>query len=323
MKKDNTYLKILRLKEKTMIYTLTLNPAIDYLVKAENFAVGKLNRLSEEKMLVGGKGINVSQVLKNLSVPSVALGFVAGFTGDQIRNHLESLNIKTDFVTLKEGASRINVKIKGEPETELNAKGPFVSEDKKEELFKKLDSLKSGDILVLSGGNAKGLESDIYKEIIEKQNKKGVKCVLDASGELFKNAISLKPWLVKPNKDEAEELLNLKIDSIQKAIDSAKEISSMGAQNVLLTLGGEGMIYLNAEGECYKASAICGEVQSAVGAGDSAVAGFLAGHVMGENSETCLKLALAAGSATAFSEGLASGEEIMNLKKSAKAERVY
>ncbi len=305
-----------------MIYTLTLNPAIDYVVKTEELFVGSLNRMNDEHMFVGGKGINVSRVLKSLGVNSIALGFVAGFTGDKITDSIEKFGIRTNFVRLKDGNSRINVKIKSGVETELNAKGPKVSEEEKSELFQKLDTLVDEDIIVMSGSRAQGLSDDIYREIMQRLSKKNIKFVVDASGELLKNAFSMKPWLIKPNKYGLEELFECKIDTYPQVIEAAKKLCDLGVQNVLVSLGAEGAVFASRAGETYKVDAPCGRAINTVGAGDSMVAGFLAGYSLDQKFETALTLATAAGSATAFSDDLADPKTIMALVNEIKVKKL-
>lgn len=297
-----------------MIYTLTLNPAIDYVVKTDKISLGELNRLSNEQIFVGGKGINVSRVLKNLGIESVALGFVAGFTGEKIVNDVESLGINTDFIKIKDGNSRINIKIKADIETELNAKGPKVTEKEKEELFEKLVKLADGDILVMSGNCASGLSNEIYREIMQRLSNKDIKFVVDASGELLKSTYSQKPWLIKPNKQELEQLFDCKIDSKTQIIEYTKKLCSLGVQNVLVSLGQEGAIFANVQEKVYKINAPRGNVLNTVGAGDSMVAGFLAGYKVEQKFESALRLAAAAGSATAFLDDLADGDAIKALE---------
>ena len=219
-----------------MIYTLTLNPALDYVVKTEEFLPGELNRMDSEQLFVGGKGINVSRVLKTLGVSSTAMGFVAGFTGKEIEEVLIKEGIKTDFVKLVEGNSRINIKIKSGQETELNGKGPKVDTSAKEQLFEKLDSLEKGDILIMSGSSANGLSNNIYAEIMQSLEGKDVKFVVDASGELLKKALCFKPWLIKPNKQELEQFFDCRIESADQALIYAKRFLEYGAKNILLSL---------------------------------------------------------------------------------------
>ena len=305
-----------------MIYAMTLNPAIDYVVKTENFLVGELNRLYQEEMYFGGKGINVSRVLKEFGLDSVNLGYIAGFTGDAIKEGIEGRGLETDFVKLKNGNSRINVKVKSGSETELNGKGPKIRRKDKEELFNKLSRLKKGDILVMSGSIPAGLSDTIYEEIMASIKQKGVEFVVDASGNLLKNALKHNPLLIKPNKFELEQLFGQKVDTASETIACAKKLIEKGALNVLVSMGKDGAVFVNRENEAYKITAPKGEAINTVGAGDSTVAGFLAGYINGESVENILKIAIASGSATAFSEDLATKEEIDELFEKVKVEKV-
>ncbi len=305
-----------------MIYTLTLNPALDYVVKTEEFLPGGLNRMQSEQLFVGGKGINVSRVLKTLGVSSTAMGFVAGFTGKEIEEGLTKEGIKTDFVRLDRGNSRINIKIKSRQETELNAKGPKVDTSAKEQLFEKLDSLEKGDILVMSGSNANGLSDDIYAVIMQSLGGRGIDFVVDTSGELLKKSLCFKPWLIKPNKQEMEQFFDCRIESTDRALLYAKRFLEYGPKNILLSLGKEGAILVDSRENAYKVTAPSGKVVNTVGAGDSMVAGFLAGCCSYENIEDRLRLAAAAGSATAFSGDLAKKETIMDLFDKVMIEKI-
>lgn len=305
-----------------MIYTLTLNPALDYVVKTEEFLPGELNRMESEQLFVGGKGINVSRVLKSLGVSSTAMGFVAGFTGKEIEESLVKEGISTDFVRLEKGNSRINIKIKSEQETELNGKGPKVDTAAKEKLFRRLERLKKGDILVMSGSNANGLSDDIYAEIMQSLERKDIDFVVDASGGLLKKSLCFKPWLIKPNKQELEQFFDCRIESTDQALIYAKRFLEYGAKNILLSLGKDGAVFVDSQEIAYKVAAPLGKVVNTVGAGDSMVAGFLAGHNLYENTEEILKLAAASGSATAFSGDLAKKEDIMHLFDKAMIEKI-
>lgn len=304
-----------------MIYTLTLNPAIDYVVKIDRLSLGELNRLNDEQIFIGGKGINVSRVLKNLGVDSIALGFVAGFTGDAVKNNLEGLGIKTDFVNLMNGNTRINVKVKTDVETELNGNGPFVCKEEEQKLFEKADNLENGDIVVMSGSNAFGLDCSIYSKLMQRLSGKNVKFVVDASGELLKNTFCFKPWLIKPNKQELEQFLGIKLNTPKAVEESAIKLCEMGAQNVLVSLGADGAIFVNKNAK-YKVTVPKGKARNTVGAGDSMVAGFLAGYTDNENLEKALRLAAATGSATAFSDDLAKKADVIALVDVVKVERI-
>ncbi|MDO4608145.1 MAG: 1-phosphofructokinase [Clostridia bacterium] len=293
-----------------MIYTLTFNPAVDYFITVDNFTSGAVNRTACEKICFGGKGINVSRVLKALGCDSVALGFVGGFTGDAVENFLTQSNIKSDFVKLKNGITRINVKLN---DTDINAAGPDITAPQLEALYQKLKVLKSGDILVLSGSVPKTMPQSIYKDIMSALYDKGVKFVVDAEGALLCETLKYKPFLIKPNHHELGAIFDTKIATYDDAFFYAKKLQDMGAQNVMVSMGKKGAVLVGADGNRYTAVAPEGEVISTVGSGDSAVAAFLWAHQNGETAENCLRYAVAAGSATAFSDNLATAEEIKNL----------
>lgn len=294
-----------------MIYTVTFNPAIDYVMYADTIQSGETNRSSSEEIYFGGKGINVSLVLKELGVESKALGFIAGFTGLAIEEYLEKTGIKTDFVKLDRGFSRINVKIKSGEETEINGRGPDIPSDKVEEFLLKTDEIKNGDTLILSGSIPGSMPNDIYEKILEKLSCKDIRIVVDATGDLLKNTLKYKPFLIKPNKDELAELFGKNLETKEDIITCAKKLKEMGAQNVLVSMACDGAILLDAEGKVHATSAKKGTVVNSVGAGDSMVAGFLAGAHKGY--DYALKLGNASGAATAFSKGLASKAEIDRL----------
>lgn len=294
-----------------MIYTVTLNPAVDYVIHADKIAAGEVNRLRSEEIFFGGKGINVSLVLRELSVKSQALGFVAGFTGDAIEQGVREAGIDTDFVRLESGFSRINVKIKSEEETDLNGAGPDIPQDKVEELFLKLDKIQSGDTIVLAGSIPASLPRDFYEKILEKLENKQIRAVVDADGELLRNALKYKPFLVKPNSFELGGLFGRRLETLDEVIEHAKKLRDMGAKNVLVSMAGDGAVLVSESGEVITCGVCRGKVKNSVGAGDSMVAGFLAGYEKG--CGYALKLGTAAGGATAFSEGLGSKEEIFRL----------
>ena len=295
-----------------LIYTVTFNPAIDYVIHTDKIKLGYVNRLNKEQIFFGGKGINVSIVLKELGIESKALGFIAGFTGDAIENGIKSMGIETDFVRLKDGFSRINVKIKSNSETDLNGQGPEISRDELEELFSKISLIKDGDTLVLAGSIPKSLPSNIYETILSRLSDKKIKTIVDAGGDLLLNVLKYQPFLIKPNKDELSELFGVTINDNEDVIKYAKKLKSMGAANVLVSLAGDGAILLDESGAIYTCRACKGNVINSVGAGDSMVAGFIAGCSVG-GSEYALKLGTASGGATAFSGGLAKKEDIITL----------
>ena len=303
-----------------MIYTITFNPSIDYIVSVDNFKAGQVNRTVSEMMLPGGKGINVSQVLNNLGVENIALGFISGFTGEQLVNLLDDRKIKTDFIYVSEGVTRINVKIhttaKIETETEINGQGPEISEQELELLFDKIKKMTSNDILVLSGSTPKSISTSIYAEILKFTYGNGIKTTVDASGALLWNALEYKPFLIKPNQHELGEIFNREIEEREEVIFYAKELQNRGAQNVLVSMGAKGAILIADDGNVYEMDAPQGVVVNTVGAGDSMVAGFLAGYIeSNEDYMKALKMGVAAGSASAFSRELATREEVLKLCK--------
>lgn len=295
-----------------MIYTVTFNPAIDYVIQAEKIEMGKVNRLKSEKIYFGGKGINVSVVLNELGIKSKALGFVGGFTGDAIESQLKEIGIETDFVHLEHGISRINVKIKSELETELNGNGPEINEKALSELFYKLKKIQSGDTLVLAGSIPATLPPDIYEKIILSISEKEVKIIVDASKELLLTVLKYKPFLIKPNNYELGEIFDTIINTPKEVIDHAEKLKEMGAKNVLVSMAENGAILLDKNGNIHKCGVCKGKVKNSVGAGDSMVAGFIAGSLNGDY-DYALKLGTASGGATAFSDSLAKREDIFKL----------
>ena len=298
-----------------MIYTVTFNPALDYVVGVEHLTLGEVNRTTKEEIYYGGKGINVSAVLKELKVESIALGFVAGFTGDAIERGVKEMGIVTDFIHLKEGMSRINVKIKSDQESEINGQGPEITKEAIELLFDKLDQLKEGDSLVLAGSIPKTLPSDIYERIMERLQEKKIRVIVDATKDLLLNVLKYKPFLIKPNNHELGEMFGVILKTNEEIISYGKKLQDMGARNVLISMAGDGSILIDETGNVYQMGVPAGKVKNSVGAGDSMVAGFLAGYAETNNYEEALKLGTATGSATAFSEGLATYETIMELRR--------
>lgn len=297
-----------------MIYTVTFNPAIDYIIYTDEISAGEVNRANEEKIFFGGKGINVSLVLNELGVKSKALGFTAGFTGTAIENGIREKGVETDFIHLENGFSRINVKVKNDTETEINGKGPDIDGRSLNELYKKLGGLSNGDTLVLAGSIPDSLPKDIYEKILERLSGKNIRTVVDATKELLLNTLKYKPFLVKPNIHELGEMFGVKINSVDEAEEYARRLREMGARNVLVSMGKDGALLLDEHGKTHFRGAHKGEVKNSVGAGDAMVAGFLAGLEQ-DGYESALKLATAAGSATAFSYGLAEQEDILKLMK--------
>ena len=299
-----------------MIYTVTFNPSIDYIVRLENFTAGEINRVNYEQILPGGKGINVSIVLKNLGHDSTALGFLAGFTGIAMQQMLHSFGVTDDFVRLDDGFSRINVKIKAESETEINGQGPVITEDAQRALFAKLDRLQSGDTLVLAGSIPNTLPDDIYERIMEHLEGRGIRIVVDATKNLLRRVLKYRPFLIKPNNHELGEMFGVELKTDDEIVYHAKKLQEEGATNVLISMAGDGAILLTAEGVFYRSAAPKGTLVNSVGAGDSMVAGFLAGLMESDGSyERAFYMGVATGSASAFSPNLATREEALALLK--------
>lgn len=297
-----------------MVYTVTFNPAVDYVVHTDRVLLGEVNRARSEEIYFGGKGINVSLVLKELGIASKALGFVAGFTGRAIEEGVSAQGVETDFVRLEEGFSRINVKLKADGETELNGQGPRISEAALGRLYEKLDALRDGDVLVLAGSIPDSLPSDIYEKILARLSRHKIKVVADATKGLLLNMLKYRPFLIKPNVHELGELFGAAISGTDEIISFAKRLKEMGAVNVLVSMAGDGAILLDERDRVHRCGVCRGTVKNSVGAGDSMVAGFVAGSESGDY-EYALKLGTAAGGATAFSEGLAKREKIFELMK--------
>lgn len=290
-----------------MIYTVTLNPSIDYIVHLENFRSGITNRASGEEYYIGGKGINVSMILSELGVASTALGFLAGFTGAEIEKGLHESGITGDFIRLSEGISRINIKIKSDEESEINCQGPKICERELELLLQKLDCLNDGDILVLSGSIPNTLSDNTYEKILERLKEKEIKIVVDATKELLVNTLRYRPFLIKPNRQELSEIFGVEIEDTAKY---ALKLQEMGARNVLVSLGGEGAVLFDEDGNQYQSGVLKEKVWNTVGSGDSMIAGFIAGYERTKDYEYALALGTACGNATAFSKGLAKKEKI-------------
>lgn len=298
-----------------MIYTITFNPALDYIMVVPSCRNGEVNRTESEKIMAGGKGINVSIVLNNMGVENTALGFISGFTGGAIENILADMKCKTDFIKLDNGFSRINVKIKSDTETEINGQGPDISDNAVKELYKKLDGLKDGDTLVLAGSIPSSLSDSIYCEIMDYLKDKKLNIVVDATKDLLVNVLKYKPFLVKPNNHEIGEIFGVELKTRNEVVPYAKKMQEMGARNVLVSMAGEGAVFVGENGEVYESEAPKGKLVNSTGAGDSMVAGFLAGHMEKQDFMYALKMGLSAGSASAFSENLATKEEILNILK--------
>lgn len=299
-----------------MIYTVTFNPSLDYIVRMDSFATGEINRVNYEQVLAGGKGINVSIVLKNLGQNNTALGFLAGFTGEEIKRQLHEFGVTNDFVQLNQGFSRINIKAKAENETEINGQGPDIDEAKREELFTKLDQLQADDTLVLAGSIHKTLPDDIYQQIMARLNGKGIRIIVDAEKKLLLNVLQYHPFLIKPNNHELGDMFGVTLTTDAEIIEYAKKLQAKGAQNVLISMAGDGAILLTTDGTTYKCPAPKGKLVNSVGAGDSMVAGFITGfNESAGDFKTAFHMGVATGSASAFSDNLATRPEVEALLK--------
>lgn len=296
-----------------MIYTVTFNPSLDYIVSVNDFQLGLTNRTDSELILPGGKGINVSTILMNLGIDSTAFGFAAGFTGEEIIREVEAMGIRSDFIKIDSGISRINLKLKNIDGTEINGSGPEISEEKIEELLRKLDILGEGDILVLAGSIPASMPADMYSTIMERLQHKNVTFIADATKDLLINVLKYKPFLIKPNNHELGELFDVKLTTREEVIPYGKKLQKQGARNVLISMAGEGAVLVAEDGSVYEAPAPKGTLVNAVGAGDSMVAGFTAGWIEKKDYRHAFYMGVSAGSASAFSEYLATKEEIMDL----------
>lgn len=304
-----------------MIYTVTLNPSIDYVIKLDNLKNGAVNRTSEEYVYPGGKGLNVSLILKELGHNNKALGFVSGFTGAYIKDTLINKGLEEDFINLENGFTRINVKVKSDEETEINGQGPNIDDIALNKLYEKLDKLKQNDILVLAGSIPKTLDSSLYENIMKRLESKNIKIIVDATKDLLMNVLEHKPFLIKPNNHELEELFDVKLESIEDIITYGKKLKEMGAKNVLVSRGKDGALLITENEEIFISNVAKGKVKNSVGAGDSMVAGFIAGYLNSNSYEEALKLGAASGGATAFSNDLAKKEDIYKLIDEIKVER--
>ena len=293
-----------------MIYTVTFNPSLDYIVSVNDFALGKTNRTKTEQMLAGGKGINVSTVLTNLGVENIALGFIAGFTGNEIERMARESGLRCKFISLEKGCSRINVKMKDFDGTEINGQGPMIDKKAIDSLMNQFRDLKAGDILVLAGSIPSSMPSSIYRDIIVELKEKGIWFVVDATNELLLNVLEYAPFLIKPNNHELGEIFGVELKTKESVVPYARKLQEMGAKNVLVSMSKEGAVLLTEEGEVFMLSAPKGTLVNAVGAGDSMVAGFLAGWTEKKDYFHAFKMGVACGSASAFSELLATKEEV-------------
>ncbi|MDD6857324.1 MAG: 1-phosphofructokinase [Lachnospiraceae bacterium] len=299
-----------------MIYTVTFNPSLDYIVSVDKFATGKVNRTGDEKIFAGGKGVNVSIVLKNLGYENTALGYTAGFTGNEIERILQEKGISTRFKNVTTGISRINVKLKSDEETEINGQGPAITTEDVEALYDRLDTdLKEGDILVLAGSIPDVMSQETYSNIMKRLENKNINIIVDATKDLLVNVLKYHPFLIKPNNHELGEIVGAEINTREEACMYAKKLQEMGAKNVLVSMAGEGAVLVTETGEEYQSEPPKGKVVNSVGAGDSMVAGFIAGYLKNHSYEEAFKMGLCTGSASAFSQELATKDEVEFLMK--------
>lgn len=296
-----------------MIYTVTFNPSIDYIVSMNDFSLGKTNRTTQEKILPGGKGINVSTVLTNLGIENTALGFIAGFTGTEIERLCIEKGICCNFITIPNGSNRINVKLKDYDGTEINGAGPVISSNKLQELMNQLQKLNSGDTLVLAGSIPSSMPSDTYQQIMESLQNKGIKIVVDATGDLLLKCLPFHPFLIKPNKHELEEIFGVNIKTKSDVIHYAHLLQESGARNVMISLSENGAVFVSENNETFETDVPPGKLINAVGAGDSMIAGFLAGLETTRDYKQAFHMAVACGSASAYSEELATKEDVETL----------
>lgn len=305
-----------------MVYTVTFNPSLDYIVSVEDFRLGLTNRTDSEVILPGGKGLNVSIVLSNLGIENTALGFVAGFTGEEIVRRVEGMGVKSDFIRLREGISRINLKLKSIDGTEINGRGPRIGREAVGELMERLDALGEGDVLVLAGSIPGSMPDETYRKIMERLAGRGVMTVVDATKNLLMNVLEYRPFLVKPNSHELGEIFGVELRDREEAIPYARRLRELGAVNVLVSMAGQGAVLAAGDGEVYAASAPRGKLVNGVGAGDSMVAGFLAGWMERHEYGHAFRMGIAAGSASAFSELLATREEVTDLYRQTAGSRM-
>jgi 1-phosphofructokinase len=301
-----------------MIYTVTFNPSLDYLVTVKNLQVGEINRTTTESVFPGGKGINVALMLNTLGIEAKALGFLAGFSGREVERLLDVCHCPHDFIHLKSGFTRINVKISSAQETALNGQGPRVAQADFEQLLSQLDALQKGDILILSGNKPASMSDSIYHDILQYLTGREIKFIIDATGKLLTNTLGQHPFLIKPNNFELGEIVGKDLHTHEEIVEAALKLQQQGVMNVLVSLGKDGALLLDATGKVHSLSAPPGKLVNSVGAGDSMVAGFLAGYLQTGSYETALALAVSAGSATAFTAGLASKQEVLALYEKIK-----
>lgn len=311
--------KKLQRKGEHMIYTLTFNPSLDYIVTVPKFTCGVVNRTSEEIIFPGGKGINVSMVLKNLGFENTALGFLAGFTGTEMKRLVEEKGICAEFITVGEGMTRINVKLRSDQETEINGQGPAIEDTDIQKLYGKLDQLKEGDILVMAGSIPDVMPKTMYMDIMQHLQEKNLKIVVDATKDLLVNVLQYHPFLIKPNNHELGEIFHVTVEKKEDVIQYAKKLQEMGARNVLVSMAGDGAVLVAEDGTIYQSEAPKGKVVNSVGAGDSMVAGFLAGYLERGTYENAFQMGVCTGSASAFSEELATKAQVQELLEQSKA----
>ena len=301
-----------------MICTVTFNPSLDYIVSVDDFQLGMTNRTSSELILPGGKGINVSIVLKNLGLDSTALGYAAGFTGEELIRRLTEFGVNADFIKINHGMTRINLKLKSIDGTEINGCGPDIDAEALEQLMEKIDRLQEGDVLVLAGSIPYSMPDDIYQKIMERLDGRDVRIVVDATKDLLLNVLGHHPFLIKPNNHELGDIFGVKLSEREEVVPYAKKLQEKGAVNVLVSMAGKGAVLLAEDGSVYAAEAPKGTLKNGVGAGDSMVAGFLAGYGESGDYEHAFRMGLAAGSASAFSEQLATKDEIKKVYETCK-----
>lgn len=296
-----------------MIYTVTFNPSLDYIVSVDNFKLGIVNRTNKEIINPGGKGINVSMVLSNLGYSSTALGFQAGFTGKEIARLMEERGVVSDFITTKEGLSRINMKVRSDDETEINGMGPRISDEDIDKLYAQLDNINDGDILVLAGSIPSVMPETMYSDIMKRLSSKNLKIAVDATKDLLMNVLKYHPFLVKPNNHELGEIYGVELKTRDDVVPYARKMQEEGARNVLVSMAGEGAVLLAEDGKVYQSEAPKGKVSNSVGSGDSMVAGFIAGYLASGDYEQAFYMGVCTGSASAFSEGMATKEAVREL----------
>lgn len=302
-----------------MIYTVTFNPSLDYIVSVDDFKLGMTNRTDSEMIFAGGKGINVSLVLNNLGFESTALGYVAGFTGDEISRRIKKAGINAEFISVEKGLSRINLKLKSIDGTEINGRGPVITKEDVDKLMDRLNKLKEGDILVLAGSIPSCMPDDIYMNIMQALKNKNVLTVVDATSSLLMNVLEYNPFLIKPNHHELGEIFGVAINTKEQAVPYAKELKQKGAKNVLVSMGGDGAVLVADDNSVYMADAPKGKLKNSVGAGDSMVAGFLTGWLESKDYKTAFIKGIATGSASAFSDNLATKQEAESLINNVQA----